>query len=78
MNLVGLLRNYSIILCFMRYSEVAKYTVTAEHSNVIVLILVDHVLKVIRWIQISLERRGRLQGCGPVTYSWYYLSLFHK
>ena len=59
-----------------RINEVAKYTTIA--ADVIVLIQVDHVSKVIPWMQVSLERRVRLRGCGPVMYSWYYLSLFHK
>ena len=49
-----------------RINEVAKYTITAEHSDVIVLIQVDHMPKVIPWMQVSLERRVRLRGCSPV------------
>ena len=44
-------------------NEVAKYTITAENSDVIILIQIDHVPKVIPWMQVSLERRVRLQGC---------------
>ena len=43
-----------------RINEVAKYTITAEHSDVIVLIQVDHIPKVIPWMQVSLERKVRL------------------
>ena len=49
-----------------RINEVAKYTITAEHSDVIVLIQVDHMPKVIPWMQVSLERRVRLRRCSPV------------
>ena len=41
-----------------RINEVAKYTITAEYSDVIILIQVDHVSKRIHWMQIYLERKG--------------------